>query len=656
MIESFKSFARKSPLIAGALIGAVAVGILFLIGSLLTGPSTEFGSAATILKEDYLRLAIDEFAQSGDGARARWRYERLGSEGPGLLTLLKNDLLTDPATLLNFARAVGDDVLIAAEPAAAPRPANGGFSVIGWILTLLVLILAAGFVYLFLTDPKRKASADALRAKLEKVFSRFYRKSAPRGDRRPDPEAPSINYRENPFKLQDYPPTPSTAAQGIPPVKNAASVVAEEPSPRGGSRSAAASLPEDAMPELTDVTDTLASQTAETAVRSTAGASAAFFQDVREERRAARRTDNGSVTSVGSSSASPDIPEFLKGEEAALSEPETAAADDPDFYAEDRLPADQLHSKPDHESFAFYEPPRPVLAGVPEPEPESGDEADAGFSPACNDAMIDDQIADDDNQDSDVPNDDFLEDAGSGDEAEPFAADMQREVGRGEELPPWEDSPAAGAQAIDAIEFKLENRESGAADGREPALEAKSDPVEPAPSVGSEDDSLQHDGGESLPESVPEPIHVVRSDNLNLPLVHYKAVYRLGDDLFDETFSIDEMDDEFIGECGIGIAETINSTEPKAVTAFEAWLFDRQDTMTPTFFMLSEYAYQQPEMLERLKNKGQYGLMEVGQSYVIETFALKMTLTILEIVYGTESSDPKSYFDRVVFDVEVVRR
>ena len=138
--------------------------------------------------------------------------------------------------------------------------------------------------------------------------------------------------------------------------------------------------------------------------------------------------------------------------------------------------------------------------------------------------------------------------------------------------------------------------------------------------------------------------------------MHYKAVYRLGDDLFDETFSIDEMDDEFIGECGIGIAETINSTEPKAVTAFEAWLFDRQDTMTPTFFMLSEYAYQQPEMLERLKNKGQYGLMEVGQSYVIETFALKMTLTILEIVYGTESSDPKSYFDRVVFDVEVVRQ
>ena len=55
MIESFKFFARKSPLIAGILIGAVAVCILFLLGSLLTGPKTEFGSAAAILKEDYLQ-------------------------------------------------------------------------------------------------------------------------------------------------------------------------------------------------------------------------------------------------------------------------------------------------------------------------------------------------------------------------------------------------------------------------------------------------------------------------------------------------------------------------------------------------------------------------------------------------------------------------
>lgn len=144
--------------------------------------------------------------------------------------------------------------------------------------------------------------------------------------------------------------------------------------------------------------------------------------------------------------------------------------------------------------------------------------------------------------------------------------------------------------------------------------------------------------------------------DLSLPLIQYQAIYQLGDDFFDETFSIDELDDEFIGECGIGIAETINTTEPKAVTAFEAWLFDRQDTVTPTVFLLSDYAYRQPEMLERLKNKGQFELMQVGKKIEVETFALKMTLTISEIIYGTESSDPRSYFDKVVFDVKVTRK
>ena len=45
MIESFKSFARKSPLIAGILIGAVAVCILFLLGSLLDRKSTRLNSS-----------------------------------------------------------------------------------------------------------------------------------------------------------------------------------------------------------------------------------------------------------------------------------------------------------------------------------------------------------------------------------------------------------------------------------------------------------------------------------------------------------------------------------------------------------------------------------------------------------------------------------
>jgi hypothetical protein len=141
--------------------------------------------------------------------------------------------------------------------------------------------------------------------------------------------------------------------------------------------------------------------------------------------------------------------------------------------------------------------------------------------------------------------------------------------------------------------------------------------------------------------------------NLNEPLIHYQATYKLGDDFFDETFSLDDKEDKFIGECGIGIAETINNTDPKAVTAFEIWLFDRDDVHTPTHFLLSDFAYTNDIMLERLKNKGRYDLIEVNKPYEVLSETLKMIVIVTELEYGTGSSGKRSYFNKVVFDVRV---
>jgi hypothetical protein len=43
-----------------------------------------------------------------------------------------------------------------------------------------------------------------------------------------------------------------------------------------------------------------------------------------------------------------------------------------------------------------------------------------------------------------------------------------------------------------------------------------------------------------------------------------------GDDLFDDSFSIDSPSGKFLGECGVGISETIGVGDPKKVTAFES--------------------------------------------------------------------------------------
>ncbi len=59
------------------------------------------------------------------------------------------------------------------------------------------------------------------------------------------------------------------------------------------------------------------------------------------------------------------------------------------------------------------------------------------------------------------------------------------------------------------------------------------------------------------------------------PVKSFSTPYVLGDDYFDPSFSI-EIGADFLGECGIGISETLGAGDPKKVTAFEAWLFDKE--------------------------------------------------------------------------------
>ena len=57
------------------------------------------------------------------------------------------------------------------------------------------------------------------------------------------------------------------------------------------------------------------------------------------------------------------------------------------------------------------------------------------------------------------------------------------------------------------------------------------------------------------------------------PMAQFVASFHIGQDLYDESFSIDSTSGEFLGECGLGIAESIGVGDPKKVTALEMWLF-----------------------------------------------------------------------------------
>lgn len=138
------------------------------------------------------------------------------------------------------------------------------------------------------------------------------------------------------------------------------------------------------------------------------------------------------------------------------------------------------------------------------------------------------------------------------------------------------------------------------------------------------------------------------------PLGHFVTTYNLGHDTYDESFSIETPMGEFLGECGLGISETLGAGEPAKVTAFEVWLFDKSDIRTITKVLMSPYAYNDDALRARLAPKGDPVLAELGKSIVLETTSLRVDARVVDMEYDGGAVPPQSHFTKLT--VELVAR
>lgn len=137
------------------------------------------------------------------------------------------------------------------------------------------------------------------------------------------------------------------------------------------------------------------------------------------------------------------------------------------------------------------------------------------------------------------------------------------------------------------------------------------------------------------------------------PLAQYVATFVLGDDLFDDSFSIDAPSGEFLGECGVGISETIGVGDPKKVTAFEVWMFDKNDIQTVTKVLMSAHAFSDPAVRAKLESKGELSLVEPGSQVVLETATLQMVAQIVDLQYGQGALPQGSFFERMAIELAI---
>lgn len=135
------------------------------------------------------------------------------------------------------------------------------------------------------------------------------------------------------------------------------------------------------------------------------------------------------------------------------------------------------------------------------------------------------------------------------------------------------------------------------------------------------------------------------------PLATFHTVYSIGDDLYDDSFSIESPSGDFLGECGVGLGEIIGVGEPTKVAAFEVWLFDKNDIQTVTKVLMSSHAFNDESTRSRLAAKGDPVLAQTGAIVRLETASLVVEGRIVDMSYGQGPLPPQSFFDRMTIEL-----
>ncbi len=154
------------------------------------------------------------------------------------------------------------------------------------------------------------------------------------------------------------------------------------------------------------------------------------------------------------------------------------------------------------------------------------------------------------------------------------------------------------------------------------------------------------------PGKRPSPVRqAAEPEDFGKVLGRFVANYTIGQDSYDQSFSIESPTSEFLGECGMGISEIVEAGPPARVTAFEVWLFDKNDIRTVTKVLMSKYAYNEDALRAKLAPKGEAVLVEPGKTFVLETASLRVHAEVSEMGYDEESTPPQLYFTRLTLSL-----
>jgi hypothetical protein len=138
------------------------------------------------------------------------------------------------------------------------------------------------------------------------------------------------------------------------------------------------------------------------------------------------------------------------------------------------------------------------------------------------------------------------------------------------------------------------------------------------------------------------------------PIKQWSGTYTLGQDNYDEFFTIETLEGDFLGESGMGILEAIPGTSPKQVIAFDVGLFDKTDITTLSRVVMSQQAFNDENIQAKIQANPQAEavLAQPGTEFALETSALRVVATIGEM----DCDAGNTYFNKLTITLNVFIR
>ena len=135
----------------------------------------------------------------------------------------------------------------------------------------------------------------------------------------------------------------------------------------------------------------------------------------------------------------------------------------------------------------------------------------------------------------------------------------------------------------------------------------------------------------------------------------YSATFSQGDVEYDQSFDIEAPDGAYWGECGLTMSELVNG-DPKRVTALEVWLFDKSDIRTVTKVLMTDYAYGNQALRDKLSSKGDALLLSPDMGFVLDAQTLRLMGKIVALEYDDSGAPPRSTLRRLSVQLRVMRQ